>query len=152
MKLSASFASLLAAYTGVTIDSVNGQTTYPCPAAGTTTILSASTTSSTTIRVPIISAPNGLCILSRRDPVSDTQRAPVARSFANQPWQHSPGIFARTGSGASVDCSAGSATECDVIVPPLPDGMEYILESYMYDSSQEAEAARFLEQVSSYLV
>ena len=62
-------------------------------------------------------------------------------------WENSPGLFAKTGSGVFVDCSTPSGPECDVTVPPLLEGFEYILESYMYDTSLEAEAARFLEQV-----
>ena len=48
----------------------------------------------------------------------------------------------------SVDCTAGGLYECDVTLPRLPDGKEYVLESYVHSISAEAEAARFLEQVS----
>lgn len=161
MTLSASLTFLVTIATIIGIIHINNATaqtiiTYPCPAAGSPpTILpiAPSPTTSTTVRVPIISAPNGLCILTRREAATDEKRAPVARSYAHQPWQHSPGLFARTGSGASVDCTTGgSVNECDVTLPPLSEGMEYILESYEYETTQEAEAARFLEQVSNNIV
>ena len=57
-------------------------------------------------------------------------------------------MSAKTGSGASVDCSAGNAAECDVTLPPLDDGQEYVLESYEYRTLGEAdEVTRLLEQV-----
>lgn len=131
----------------------NAQTTYPCPAAGSSYPLPlTSTNGPTTIRLPIISAPDGLCILTRRSISTKKQRAPVVRSYGRSGgvnvWERSAGIYARTGSGVSVDCSGGSGTTCDVSVPALDEGMEYVLESYEYGNSVEAEAARFLEQVS----
>ena len=61
----------------------------------------------------------------------------------------SPGLYAKTGSGASRDCGAaeGGGTTCDVTLPALEEGEEYVLESYEYGTTEEAEAARFLEQV-----
>jgi len=151
MKLHAA-STLLAAI--ASLRKVDAQTTHSCPAAGSTTTLpiTSVTTTPTTIRIPIISASDGLCILTRRNSQTGTNRAPVARSYASLGWEQSPGLFARTNSGASVDCTGGSSNECDVTVPPLDEGMEYVLESYMYSLSQaggmEAEAARFLEQAT----
>ena len=102
----------------------------------------------TTIRLPRISASNGLCLLTRREAATGKQRATVSRSYAGKDWERSPGLFAKTGSGVVVDCTAGGAVECDVTLPALDSGFEYILESHVYDISDEAEAARFLEQVS----
>ena len=148
MKVHATITSLLI---GASIKVDAQITTYPCPSESSSpTILPLSSsidTTPTTIRIPVISASNGLCILTRRNISTQTQRAPLARSYAGYNWEKSPGLFAKTGSGVSVDCSTPSGPECDVTVPPLLEGMEYILESYMYDTSAEAEAARFLEQV-----
>jgi len=44
-----------------------------------------------------------------------------------------------------VDCGGG--TECDLTLPTLGEDQEYVLESFSYDVTAEAEAARFLEQV-----
>ena len=125
------------------LHAADAQTTYPCPPAGSSTPLT-----DTLIRVPIVTGTNSLCLLLRRDSATGSQRAPVARSYAGREWEQSAGLFAKTGSGVSVDCSGGAVTECDVTLPPLEGGMEFVLESYEYESTSEAEAARFLEQVS----
>ena len=132
---------------------VEAITTYPCPPAGSSSPLSdilPTAATPTTIRLPIVSASDGLCLLLRNDPITGKSRAPVARSYAGRLWEQSAGLFARTGSGVTVDCSAGTANECDVTLPPLdPSGSEqYVLESYEHGITGEAEAARFLEQVS----
>ena len=132
----------LATSLAVLLGGVNAQvTTYPCPAAGAppTVIVGSTSTSSQTVRIPIISAPDGLCTLVRRS--SDgTKRAPVARSYSGRGWEVSAGRFGgRTPTGvandasmrASVDCNAGgTANECDVTLPPLEDAgtQEYVLE------------------------
>jgi len=54
-------------------------------------------------------------------------------------------LFARSGSGLVVDCGG---TECDLTLPSLGEDQEYVLESFSYEVTAEAEAARFLEQVS----
>ena len=137
---------------------VSGQTTYPCPAAGSSTILpitSSSTSDSTTIiRVPIVTNPSGLCLIIRRsNSTANKQRAPVARSYANRgTWEQSPGLFADGRSGVAVDCDAGGPGVCDVTLPPLEGGMEYVLESHEYETSMDAEAARFLEQVRNMFI
>ena len=148
MKVHATLTSLLISASSINVDAQI--TTYPCPSeASSPTILPFSSidTTPTTIRIPIISASNGVCILTRRNISTQTQRAPLARSYAGKNWAQSSGVFAKTGSGVLVDCTP-SGPECDVTVPPLLDGMEYILESYTHTVSEEAEAARFLEQVS----
>ena len=45
-----------------------------------------------------------------------------------------------------MDCSSG--IECDLTLPTLGEDQEYVLESFIYEVTAEAEAARFLEQVS----
>lgn len=148
MKVHATLTSLLISASSINVDAQI--TTYPCPSAGQQSILPLSSidTTPTTIRIPIISASDGVCILTRRNISTQTQRAPLARSYSGYNWGQSSGVFAKTGSGVLVDCSTPSGPECDVTVPPLLDGMEYILESYTHTVSEEAEAARFLEQVS----
>ncbi|KAL7541680.1 LOW QUALITY PROTEIN: hypothetical protein ACHAXR_011131 [Thalassiosira sp. AJA248-18] len=151
MKIPLSVLASSVAIFGVVVppDIVTAETiTYSCPPAGSSTPLALDGSTTTTIRVPIVTNTNSLCLLLRHDSVTGSNRAPVARSYANQPWQHSPGLFARTGSGVSVDCATSSSNECDVTVPPLTEGMEYILESYEHGTSEEAEAARFLEQAT----
>jgi hypothetical protein len=135
-------------------------TTIPCPAAGAPpTVIPSSLTSNTTVHIPIISNANGLCTLLRHNATDNTQRAPVARSYANRnSWEVSAGLFSgRTPTGSSsvgrvvVDCDAPSLDplECEIVLPPLVDStQEYILESFDYETSMEVEAARFLEQVS----
>ena len=150
MKVHTTLTSLLI---GASINYVDAQTitTYPCPSAGQQSILpiSSTTTTSITIRVPIISDPNGLCTLTRHNVV--TGNAPVARSYSNRSWEPTAGLFAKTDSGVSIDCDAGSIHECEVTLPPLTDdGEEYILTSYDHSSGDaRVKAARFLEQVSN---
>ena len=95
-----------------------------------------------------MSLSTGLCLLTRQNASTGKERVTASRSYAGRDWERSPGELAKTGSGLVVDCTQGSATECDVTLPALETGFEYILESHTYDISQEAEAARFLEQVS----
>ena len=124
--------------------------TYPCPAAGSSTILPISTTTdSTTIRVPKVSNPNGLCILLRRSSADGTRRAHVARSYADKQWERAAGLFAKANSGVTVDCNAGGVHECDITLPILKEGEEFVLESHdTTPISSENEAARFLEQAT----
>jgi hypothetical protein len=128
--------------------------TVPCPAAGGATVVpGASSASSVTVRIPIVSAPDGLCTLVRRRKPTGDRRAPVARSYASRGWEVSAGKFAGNDAGlvASVDCNQGGLHECDVTLPPLEneDGVEeeYVLESFERSVTGEEEAARFLEQV-----
>lgn len=118
MKVHTTLTSLLI---GASINYVDAQTitTYPCPSAGQQSILpiSSTTTTSITIRVPIISDPNGLCTLTRHNVV--TGNAPVARSYSNRSWELTAGLFAKTDSGVSIDCDAGSIHECEVTLPPM---------------------------------
>ena len=150
MKVHTTLTSLLI---GASINYVDAQTitTYPCPSAGQQSILpiSSTNTNSITIRVPIISDPNGLCTLTCHNVV--TGNAPVARSYSNRSWELTAGLFATTDSGVSIDCDAGSIHECEVTLPPLTDdGEEYILTSYDHSSGDaRVKAARFLEQVSN---
>ena len=53
----------------------------------------------------------------------------------------------------AIDCNVGDVYECEVTLPPLAvdDTEEYVLESYEYQISPEAEASRFLEQVRVFL-
>lgn len=129
----------------------------PCPLAGSAPIVLPLTPANTpaTVRVPVVAEPDGLCLLTRRDSSTLGRRASVARSYSGRDWERSPGLFAGAGSGASVTCGADPASgraegECDVVVPALPagGGSEYVLESYSHGVGAEAEAARFLEQVS----
>jgi len=128
---------------------VNAQATYVCPASGSTASLPITPADGVaTIRLPRVSPSDGLCILTRRNASTGGERVPASRSYAGRDWERSPGLLAKTGSGLVVDCSQGSAMECDITLPALESGFEYILESRTYDTSEEAEAARFLEQVS----
>ena len=124
--------------------------TYPCPAAGTSSILPISATEeSTTIRLPKVSNPNGLCILLRRASGAGNRRAHIARSYADRPWERVAGRFAQSDSGVAVDCEAGGAHECDVTLPVLQEGEEFVLESHdTTEPLSENEAARFLEQAT----
>lgn len=152
MKLSIALLALLGG------GGASAQTTIPCPAPGSSSVLPGATTSSPlTVRIPIISAADGLCTIVHRNATDGSRRAPVARSYAGRQWEISAGKFtSRTPTGstssstglASVDCSAGSEHECDVTLPPLESaGQEYVLESFEHSLSPQAEAARFLEQV-----
>lgn len=127
---------------------VNAQATYACPSAGSIKLPISPTDGVTTIRLPRVSLSTGLCLLTRQNASTGKERVTASRSYAGRDWERSPGELAKTGSGLVVDCTQGSATECDVTLPALETGFEYILESHTYDISQEAEAARFLEQVS----
>ena len=132
MKFRASIVSLLA--TGASLPYTASQT-ISCPPANAPPVpLATSPTAPTTVRIPIISASDGLCILSRHDTLTltDKQRAPVARSYASRDWEKTAGLYAKAGSGVTVDCSAGSVNECDVTLPALENGKEYILTSYEY--------------------
>lgn len=154
MKIS--FASLF--FLGVSsIDAAAGQevVTYPCPAAGNSFILPISppptteSTTTTTVRLPKVSNPNGLCILLRRAAGTGNRRAHVARSYADLQWERVAGIFAQPEKGVVVDCQAGGAHECDVTLPSLPEGYEYVLESHdTTEPRSDKEAARFLEQAT----
>ena len=127
---------------------VNAQATYACPSAGSTTLPISPADGVTTIRLPRVSPSNGLCLLTRQNALPGGERVPASRSYAGRDWERSPGELSKTGSGLVVDCSQGRARECDVTLPALEPGFEYILESHTYAISEEAEAARFLEQVS----
>jgi len=136
---------------GILTDAAQGQVaTYACPAAGTSTILPiSSSTESTTIRLPKVSNPNGQCILIRRSAVDGTRRAHIARSYADRQWERVAGLFAKSTSGVAVNCDAGGMYECDVTLPALQEGEEFVLESHdTAPSSSENEAARFLEQAT----
>ena len=127
---------------------VYAQTTYACPSLGSIALPISPADGVTTIRLPRVPPSDGLCLLTRRNASTGGERATASRSYAGRNWERSPGVFAKTGSGVVVDCTQGSATECDVTLPALESGYEYILESHTYDISEEAKAARFLEQVS----
>ena len=152
MKLHQGLSLLIATYSGHAM----AQTTYTCPATpgAPPTRLSEAVLNgpSGTVRIPIVSDPNGLCTLVRHNATAGgTQRAPVARSYAARGgWEMSAGLFAGAESGLAVDCSAvetGGGTTCDVTLPLLSgDGQEYILESFAHSLPIEATAARFLEQ------
>ncbi|KAL7541246.1 hypothetical protein ACHAXR_012136 [Thalassiosira sp. AJA248-18] len=152
MKLHTTLTSLFATSAAFVAYAQTTPPTYPCPAAGSSTILPITPSSSTTtIRIPIISNPNGLCILLRHSSIDGTKRAHVARSYAGNAWELSPGPFTKRDSGANVDCDGGDEYECDVVLPGLLDDehqQEYVLESYEYSTSAEAEASRFLEQAT----
>ena len=155
MKLSLSSLLGITATTVIGIsNNVSAQQVYPCPAAGTSSILPISNTNTTSssIRLPIITNPNGLCILLRHSKVDGTKRVHVVRSYAGNGWELSSGSFTKRDSGVTVDCNVGDVYECEVTLPPLAmDGTEeYVLESYEYEISPEAEASRFLEQVRFY--
>lgn len=126
---------------------VMAQTTYACPALpeGSPTVI---TDTSSPARLSTVSNPDGLCTLVRRNINPPHRRAPVARSYANRPWETTAGLFANTQqSGLDIDCTSSGTGECDVTLPPLNAGEEYILESYVHSSpSSDATAARFLEQ------
>ena len=124
--------------------------TYACPAPGAPSTIISNVVAPTTISVPIISSPTGLCILLRQNASDGTKRAPVARSYAARgEWEKSPGLFSKTGSGVSVNCPGAEDDEtCDITVPPLREGEVYALESYVHELAAHEEAARFLEQVS----
>ena len=133
----ATFAILLATTTG-SADAA----TYTCPPVDTPTVI----TEATTVTIGSTTAKSELCTLTRRQASSGARRVPVARSYAGRSWEKSAGLFARSGSGLVVDCGGG--TECDLTLPSLGEDQEYVLESFSYDVTAEAEAARFLEQVS----
>ena len=130
------FAFLLATTTG----SANAAT-YTCPPVDTPTVI----TEATTVTIGSTTAKSELCTLTRRQASSGARRVPVARSYAGRSWEKSAGLFARSGSGLVVDCGG---TECDLTLPSLGEDQEYVLESFSYEVTAEAEAARFLEQVS----
>lgn len=135
---------------GISTDAAEGQVaTYPCPSAGTSTILPiSSTTGPTTIRLPKVSNPNGLCILLRTA-ADSTRRAHVARSYADRQWERVAGVFSHPKSGVAIDCEAGGAHECDVTIPALQEDEVYVLESHdTPQSPPKNEAARFLEQAT----
>ena len=127
---------------------VNAQVTYACPSAGSISLPISPAYGVTTIRLPRVSPSDGLCLLTRRNASTGGERATASRSYAGRDWERSAGVLAKTGSGVVVDCTQGSAMECDVTLPALDQGFEYILESHTYGISEEAEATRFLEQVS----
>ena len=151
MKLHQGLSLLIAICCG--LDAM-AQTTYDCPAtAGAPpTLLSEVVLGGppVTVRIPIVTDPNGLCTLVRHNATAGgMQRAPVARSYASRGgWEVSAGLFANGAtSGLAVDCTA--ETTCDVTLPPLSgDGQQYILESFAHSRSAEATAARFLEQAT----
>ena len=74
----------------------------------------------------------------------------MARSFASRgSWEVSAGLFSNSAtSGLSLDCDTdGDGTTCDVTLPPVNNGQQYILETFTRPTlSAEALAARFLEQ------
>lgn len=127
---------------------VNAQATYVCPSAGSISLPISPADGVTTIRLPRVSPSDALCLLTRRNAATGGERVTASRSYAGRDWERSAGTLAKTGSGVVVDCTQGSATECDVTLPALDQGFEYILESHTYGISEEAEATRFLEQVS----
>ncbi len=127
---------------------VNAQATYACPSAGSISLPISPADGVTTIRLPRVSPSDGLCLLVRRNASTGGERVAASRSYAGRDWERSAGALAKTGSGVVVDCTQGSAIECGVTLPALDQGFEYILESHTYGISEEAEATRFLEQVS----
>ena len=130
-------------------------TPYNCPPVDVSTVIAEATPSGQpiTISIPSTTSTNELCTLIRRKTSTGKSRAPVARSYAGRNWEVSAGFFARSGSGLIVDCD-GSTTAgvCDVTLPSLGEGQEYVLESFVHQVTPEVEAARFLEQVSSKLL
>ncbi|KAK1734850.1 hypothetical protein QTG54_014310 [Skeletonema marinoi] len=131
------FAFLLA----TTIRSADAAT-YTCPPVDTPTVI----TEATTVTLGSTTAKSELCTLTRRQASSGARRVPVARSYAGRSWEKSAGLFARSGSGLVVDCGGG--TECELTLPSLGEDQEYVLESFSYEVTAEAEAARFLEQAT----
>lgn len=150
MKLHWGTPATLLSTAFVAVNVVNGQTTYTCPIEGSAgTVLPAETT----IRIPIITNADTLCTLVRHNiTAGGSQRAPVARSFAARgSWEVSAGLFSNGAtSGLTIDCeSSGDGTTCDITLPPVSNGEEYILESFTRPTlSSEAQAARFLEQAT----
>lgn len=125
--------------------------TYTCPSVDTPTIITEATPLGqlTSITIDSTTAKSSLCTLTRRQSSTGARRVPVARSYAGREWEKSAGLFARSGSGLTVDCSDGGTTGgCELTLPSLGEDQEYVLESFSYEVSAEAEAARFLEQVS----
>ena len=150
MKLKQGLGLLLA--TTVPIDIVYAQTIYPCPTDGGATSIPPSTPA----RLEIVTDSNTLCTLIRHNVTAGgTQRAPIARSYsARSTWEISAGLFSNSAtSGVTLDCVTGE-TYCDVTLPPLGSGQEYILESFTRTESsttysmEELSASRFLEQAT----
>jgi len=154
MKLQTGLGLLLA--TTVPIDIVYAQTIYPCPTDGSQTIIPPSTPA----RLEIVTNSNTLCTLIRHNiTAGGTQRAPIARSYgARSTWEISAGLFSNSAtSGVTLDCITGE-TYCDVTLPPLGSGQEYILESFTRPTvptdgsssytTEEMSASRFLEQAT----
>ena len=128
------------------IITVGSQTTYWCPPnEGAKRVIP----HSTLIRIPIITDNNTLCTLVRHNTTAGgTQRTPVARSYgARGLWEVSAGLFSDSAiSNLTIDCNIG-VTYCNVILPPITNGQEYILESFYRSTlSNDIQAARFLEQ------
>lgn len=149
MKLIGTLGALLGAV-GVDIASAQSVSTHPCPAAGqSSTLPILPGPDSTPVRLPIVSEPSGLCILLRRSSADGSKRAAVVRSYSGRSWERSPGLFSKVSNGVDiVDCSAGTEHECDVTLPPLDEGQEYVLESYEHTLGSMEEASRFLEQAT----
>ena len=152
MKLKTGLGLLLA--TTVPIDVVYAQTIYPCPTTGSSTIIPPSTPA----RLEIVTDSNTLCTLIRHNiTAGGTQRAPIARSYsARSTWEISAGLFSNSAtSGVTLNCITGE-TYCDVTLPSLGSGEEYILESFTRPtvptessySTEELSASRFLEQAT----
>ncbi len=126
--------------------------TYTCPAPGLTVT---PIPSNCTVTIPIITDPTQLCTLVRRG-LDGTHRAPVARSYAHissdrSEWEVTAGLYSHSNSGVGIDCSAATSLgqyTCDVTLPLLEEGEEYVLETFTRTLSPEATAARFLEQAT----
>jgi len=154
MKLHWGTPTTLLSTVFVAVNVVSGQTIYTCPIEGSAgTVLPAETT----IRIPIITNADTLCTLVRHNiTAGGSQRAPVARSFAARgSWEVSAGLFSNGAtSGLTLDCASGDGTMCDITLPPVRSGEEYILETSTRSSvssdtaytEDELKAARFLEQ------
>ncbi len=87
-----------------------------------------------------------LCTLTKsRTPVEtgETTLIPIARSYDNNTWEKSAGEFAASiFGGKEIPCYPSG---CQVELPALEEGAQYLLSSYSHSLSETEEYARFLE-------
>ncbi len=87
-----------------------------------------------------------LCTLTKSVTSSETgitTLVPIARSYNNNPWEKAAGEFAASLFGEKELVCYPSG--CQVQLPPLETGAEYLLSSYSHALSDIDEYARFLE-------
>ena len=133
---------------------------FTCPIIGSAPVQIRAPVSTLSRTVYLVkSAKDTLCTLTRVTPVkanasladlSSWDMIPVARSYLQQDWESTAGMYAARQVVKS--CKSNNSTRCVVVLPSLPSATAltslFLLTSYAYSMDVPSQVARFLEQTT----